>query len=98
MAVCITALNALCKQQKDTTKAVGHITHSLRLVNARLSGSHAVSNENMAAVMVMWLYEWFRGRHQCSVHFDGLVRMADLRGGVAEIGRTTPKLAQKLLR
>jgi transcription factor-like protein len=99
MAVSIMSLNNLCAHQEDTSKAVRHISHSLRLLSTRLSGAHAVSDENIMAVINMVQYDRCQGEYQRGVvHVDGLLRMIQLRGGIAELARANPKLALKVFR
>jgi hypothetical protein len=99
MAVSITALNTLCAHQEDARMAVRHISRALSLVNDRLSGTNALSIENIATVMVMAQYERCEGRCDHGVvHFDGLQRMIELRGGISELSKAKPKMALKIFR
>ncbi len=78
---------------------VRHHCLALRLVNARLSGRDAVSNETLTVVLILGLYERYQGDHERSrVHLDGLQRMVNMRGGMRELVRTGPDLARKILR
>ncbi|KAH6614439.1 hypothetical protein B0J18DRAFT_300899 [Chaetomium sp. MPI-SDFR-AT-0129] len=79
-----------------------HLCLALRLVNTRLSGENAASNETLMAVLVLGMYERQQGEYgRGLVHLDGLQRMVQLRGGLAkfsESGPSGPVLARKVFR
>lgn len=78
---------------------VHHLCVALRLVNAQLSGRDAASNETMAGVLVLGLYERYHGEYQRGLmHLDGLRRMLDLRGGIRALSTSSPDLARKIFR
>lgn len=95
----VTALNNLVIEQEDPTEAMRHLSHTFRLVNERLSGNDAVSDPTIAVVLTMAKYERLQGQHRHSlVHFEGLRRMVELRGGISQLTRNKPDLAQKIFR
>ena len=76
-----------------------HIAHTLRLVNEKLSGNDAIADPTIAVVVIMEKYERLRGRHcQSLIHFKGLQRMVELRGGISHLTSHRPGLAQKIMR
>ena len=78
---------------------VKHLCLAIRLVNARLSGRDAVSNETVMVVLSLGLYERFQGEYRRGLmHLDGLVQMIDLRGGIREFSTSRPDLARKVFR
>jgi hypothetical protein len=85
---------------KDNTPArLRHFCTALRMVNARLSGRNAASNENVVAVLLLGLYERYSGSYGNGlVHLDGLCRMLDMRGGLQGFAQTGQGLARKILR
>ena len=99
MAVSIVAVNRICTYQEDAAVALRHHTHTLRLVSARLSGKDAVTIENIAAVLMLSHYEHSMGQYRRGlVHLNGLLRMLEIRGGIAELARINPNMAQKIFR
>jgi hypothetical protein len=76
-----------------------HLSCTFRLVNDKLSGNEALSDTTMAVVVAMTQYERLRGHHrQGLVHFEGLQRIVELRGGISRLVNDRPGLAQKVFR
>lgn len=99
VAVSVTALNNLVIKQEDPIVAMRHLSHAFRLINERLSGNDAVSDTTIAVVVIMAKYEDLQGQyHQGLVHLEGLQRMVQLRGGMSQLMKNMPALAQKILR
>jgi hypothetical protein len=97
--VSISALNNLARKQEDAKEATHHISQALRLVNEKLSGTDAISNTNIAVVVIMAQFERLRNHYrQGLVHLDGLQRMVELRGGISQLKRDKPSLAHKIHR
>jgi hypothetical protein len=97
--VSISALNNLARKQEDAEKVTHHISQALRLVNEKLSGKNAISNTNIAVVVIMAQFERLQNHYrQGLVHLDGLQRMVELRGGISQLKRDKPSLAQKIHR
>lgn len=102
MALAIAALNRLCtarQEPADRDAAVAHLCRSFRLLNPRLSGAGAASDDNMAAVIVLDTYERSRGRYrEGRVHLAGLCRMVEMRGGLGAMAAGRPELPRKLFK
>ena len=99
MAIFMTAFPTSNRGRSHQTDRVRHLCLAIRLVNARLSGRDAVSNETVMVVLSLGLYERFQGEYRRGlVHLDGLVRMMDLRGGIREFSTSRPDLARKVFR
>ncbi|KAJ5808520.1 hypothetical protein N7474_009789 [Penicillium riverlandense] len=98
MAMAITALNSLVVQSEDPADAMRHLALSLRMVNQRLVSPHdALSDTTIAVVIMLSHYERHQGHmRQGQVHFDGLLRMVELRGGITYLAKTKPSIALKL--
>jgi hypothetical protein len=91
--------NSMLMGDADSREAVLHLTHTLRLVNKKLSGKEALSDTTMAAIVGMTQYERVRGQHhQAVVHFEGLQRIVELRGGITHLIAHQPAIAQKIFR
>lgn len=98
MAMAITALNSLVMQSEDPADAMRHMARSLRMVNQRLASPHdALSDTTIAVIIMLSHYERHNGHlRQGKVHFDGLLRIVELRGGIANLAKTNPYIAMKL--
>lgn len=72
-----------------------HVSMALRLMNERLSTTDGLSDASLASVMMLCLLSSIREEPwQTSIHFDGLCRMIDLRGGMEALSGN-PALAEK---
>ncbi|KAK4152618.1 hypothetical protein C8A00DRAFT_44371 [Chaetomidium leptoderma] len=91
--------SSLTNGQSNSAARVRHLCTALRLVNDRLSGRDAVSNETIIVVLVLGLYERVQGEYgRGLVHLDGLQRMLNMRGGIQEFAKNRPELARKIFR
>jgi hypothetical protein len=85
--------------QDNLSARTRHLCLALRLVNTRLSGTTAVSDETVIVVLVLGMYERQQGEyHRGRVHLDGLHRMVQMRGGVGEFAKVRPDLSRKIFR
>lgn len=99
MALSLTALDNIVIKQEDPAEAMNHLSRAFRLVNEKLSGNDAVSDTTIAVVIILSQYEGLQGRyHQGLVHFDGLQRMVELRGGITQLIRNNSCLVPKIFR
>ncbi|KAH6989020.1 hypothetical protein BKA56DRAFT_574963 [Ilyonectria sp. MPI-CAGE-AT-0026] len=99
VAAAIPAINMSVTTQEKNTEAMRHMSQALRLINERLSGDGAVSNQTIAAVVAMVLYERQQGQFRRGlIHVKGLRQMTELRGGLCQLARTEPGLATMILR
>ena len=95
----ILVLNRLMVDPEDTMVAIHHHSLTLRMVNERLSVGDGVSDTTIAAVLMMAQFEHYQDQHQRGLyHLQALRRIADLRGGIAELKRCIPYLTQKIFR
>ena len=99
MAMSVTVLNNLLIKQEDPTEAIRHMSQALRLVSERLSGNDAVSDTTLAVVVAMAQCARLQGQYrQGLVHLEGLQQMIELRGGVSQLTRNQPGLAQMIFK
>lgn len=84
----------------DTTAArVHHLCLALRLINQRLSGGNAATDENIIVVLLLGLYETFTGAHDRRlVHVEGLQRIVEMRGGIRAFAKSNPIWGRKIFR
>ncbi|KFZ20262.1 hypothetical protein V501_00247 [Pseudogymnoascus sp. VKM F-4519 (FW-2642)] len=99
IAASVTARNGLVVEKYDPKEAMRHLSQTFRLINERLSGNDAVSDETIAVVVILAQHERLRGHHREGlVHISGLERMVQLRGGVTALSRYRPGLTQKMFK
>ena len=99
MATAIPCLNKLASKPEDILQAMRHISHTLRLVNQKLSGQSGVTDLTISAIVNMAQYEHQQNQHQQGfVHVQGLRRITQLRGGVSQLMKSPAGLVQKILR
>lgn len=84
---------------QDADWEIRHVSHTLSLVNQRLSGTDATCDAILAAVTMMAQYERHQGRHKHGLmHMQGLLRLVNMRGGIHVLLRENVVLAQKIVR
>lgn len=99
MATAIPCLNKLASKPEGVFQAMRHVSHTLRLVNQKLSDQSAVTDLTISAIVNMAQYEHHQNQHQQGfIHVQGLRRIAQLRGGVSELMKSPSSLVQKILR
>ncbi|KAF4970584.1 hypothetical protein FZEAL_10004 [Fusarium zealandicum] len=80
-------------QQTSAASNVNHLGRALSLINDKLSSRDALSDTILASVIVLCSLENMRGdARKMTVHFEGLCRMIELRGGVAALEKNPPLL------
>ncbi|CAH0044786.1 unnamed protein product [Clonostachys solani] len=100
---CLVALSEACisfivHREQDSAEFTQHLTRGLQLVNAKLSGVHALSDVAICTVILLCLISSIRKiPSQTKVHFDGLCRMINLRGGLHHL-KENPFLTEKAQR
>ncbi|RYP11329.1 hypothetical protein DL764_000147 [Monosporascus ibericus] len=82
-----------------SSKALYHISKAYGLVNLKLSGPESVSDNAIAAVVTLAIYQQIHQQHSTGlIHLNGLYRMIQLRGGIARLMKENRALALKPLR
>jgi hypothetical protein len=100
---CFVALSEACidfiiGKERCSNEYRHHIATALRLINSKLSGDQAVSDTNIAGVTAICVLSSIRDQPwQTKVHFDGLCRMIEVRGGMETL-LDTPALCEKAFR
>lgn len=76
-----------------------HLSNTLRLVNVKLTGNEALADGTLAVIVGMTQYERLRGEYrQALVHFAGLERIIELRGGISQLLVHSSEIAQKIFK
>lgn len=83
---------------EDAAESLQHLSQAIRLINKRLSGKEALSDPTIAAIVGLIRHDRLRDQyHTAMIHFKGLRRVIELRGGVAHL-MSNPHLANKIFR
>jgi hypothetical protein len=97
---CLVALSEACIDflvgiERYSHEFTYHMCLGLRLVNEKLSSSQALSDTSIATVISLCLiYSMRQLPVQVIVHFEGLCRLIELRGGLNQL-RDNPTLVEK---
>ncbi|KAH9206689.1 hypothetical protein DL95DRAFT_438854 [Leptodontidium sp. 2 PMI_412] len=87
------------RRPRMSSKALYHISQAYSLVNKKLSGPDFVSDNAIAAVVSLAIYQQIHHLYSTGlIHLDGLRRMIELRGGMAKLIKQNRALAVKPLR
>jgi hypothetical protein len=93
------ALDRLTAKNEGPLTSMHHLSQTLHLINERLSGDNAVSDPNIAVVIMMAHYDRSQDQYaQGFAHVKGLQRMVAMRGGIARLLRIRPDIAHKILK
>lgn len=80
-------------------QAMGHLSKAYSLVNQTLSKPEPVSDECIAAVVSLGIYQRVHQEPSAgSIHMAGLYEMIQLRGGMTSLFNENRALAQKIWR
>ncbi|OAK98702.1 hypothetical protein IQ06DRAFT_378573 [Phaeosphaeriaceae sp. SRC1lsM3a] len=96
LAICFSFTTHFGGPRRISSEALRHISQAYRMTNERLSSFEACSDQAIAVVTMLAIYQ--RMHHQQAVglvHFQGLRRMVELRGGLAKLASENRALAQK---
>lgn len=79
-----------------TEDSIRHISRAYSLINERLSVPVMPSDESIAVVCALAAHQRVIGQHAVGkVHFDGLCRMLQLRGGITRVYKEHRRLTIK---
>lgn len=82
------------QSNSHTTESNRYLGSALSIINKRLAGADGLSDSTLAVVISLCLVEIARQKpQQAQLHFNGLCRMIDMRGGIACL--TNYDLAEK---
>lgn len=66
--------------------AIGHLSQAIQLVNSKLASGEALSDKTIFVVLGLTIHEQLRDdRHKWKIHFNGLCRLVELRGGLTQL-------------
>jgi hypothetical protein len=95
----MTVISSYTANRDDARDAIHHLCCTFRMVNEQLSKPEIVPVPTIATVMMLAQYERHQSHnYQGLVHMNGLQRLINLRGGLLEINKDLPLLAQKIFR
>ncbi|KAH8898898.1 hypothetical protein GQ53DRAFT_878165 [Thozetella sp. PMI_491] len=77
----------------DSPEGLYHLSQTFTLVNKRLESEDALSDSTLAVIVMLIIQEQIRKRKlEAQVHYQGLVKMIDLRGGLGQLENNLPLL------
>ncbi|KAH8653629.1 hypothetical protein BX600DRAFT_515884 [Xylariales sp. PMI_506] len=98
VAVAITLIEPTEIRPQNLTDILYHMARSLQIVKEKLSSEEALNDSTLATIISLTQFDRVQGRYeQGIVHFEGLLRMTLLRGGVSGFLRN-PAILQKIFR
>jgi hypothetical protein len=92
---CAISLMAACNETilggKGSSKAVFHSSQTFAQVNKRLGTDQALSDSTLAIIVMLIMQEQMRKEeHEAEIHYEGLKKMVELRGGLSQIESNRP--------
>ncbi|KAL1861333.1 hypothetical protein VTK73DRAFT_7148 [Phialemonium thermophilum] len=86
------ACNELCLGEAySSLESLHHLSLAIRLVNKRLAGDDALADSTLTLVMMLILQEQIRkGMFEADIHFEGLKKLVELRGGIEKLETNLP--------
>lgn len=79
----------------SSPQALAYLSNSLFLVKRRMEGENALSDSTLCMVMMLILQEQVRHGEASQIHYEGLSRMINLRGGLSQL-QSCPTLLLKM--
>ena len=77
------------------TEAIYHLNQAVRLVNAKITTSEALSDSVISVVNLLVLQGLIReDQSHAKTHLDGLRKMVELRGGLGQLLQNEPLLVK----
>ncbi|KAH8888079.1 hypothetical protein GQ53DRAFT_872304 [Thozetella sp. PMI_491] len=79
-----------------STEALYHLSQTLALLNERLQSNEALSDSTLAIIVMLLIQEQIRkGRMEAEIHYTGLQKLVELRGGLCTL-EENPTLLLKI--
>jgi hypothetical protein len=80
-------------QKTSSCKAMHHLSRTFDLVKKRLESDEALSDSTLGLILMLIIQEQIRKEHvQAEVHYEGLRKIIELRGGLGELENNLPLL------
>jgi hypothetical protein len=77
----------------SSPQAMYHLSKTFDLVNKRLESDEALSDSTLGLILMLVIQEQIRREHlQAEVHYEGLRKMVELRGGLCQLESNLPLL------
>jgi hypothetical protein len=72
----------------SSPEALYHVSQTLALVRKRLESDEALSDTTIGIILMLILQEQLRKEYkEAKVHYEGLRKMVELRGGLCQLER-----------
>ena len=77
----------------SSPEALYHLSQTFTLVERRLKSDEALSDSTLGIILMLVIQEQIRKEErQARVHYEGLTKMVELRGGLCKLERNRPLL------
>lgn len=77
----------------SSPEALGHLSQAFTLVNRRLMSDEALSDSTLGIVLMLIFQEQIREEQwEAKIHYEGLRKMIELRGGLSQLEGNLPLL------
>lgn len=80
-------------QVVSSPETLYHLSQTFALVQTRLTSDEALSDSTLGIILMLIIQEQVRNEHQkAEVHYEGLRKMIELRGGLCQLEGNLPLL------
>jgi hypothetical protein len=77
----------------SSPEAMYHLSRTFALLKKRLKSDEALSDSTLGLILMLIIQEQIRKEHmQAKVHYEGLRKMVELRGGLCQLENNLPLL------
>jgi hypothetical protein len=77
----------------SSQKALYHVSHAFASVREKLDSDEALSDSTLALILMLLIQEQVRNQQfVAAIHYEGLRKMIELRGGLCQLEGNLPLL------
>lgn len=77
----------------SSPEALYHLSQTFTLVKKRLKSNEALSDSTLGIIVMLIIQELIRNEQtEAEIHYEGLRKMIELRGGICQLERNIPLL------
>lgn len=88
-----TCIEFFLGHKHSSPEVLYHLSETFRLVNEKLNSDEALSDTSLGTILMLIIQEQIRKeKQQADVHYQGLRRMIQLRGGISTLENNPPLL------
>ena len=76
-----------------SSEGLYHLSQTFTLVKGKLESDEALSDSTLSIIVMLIIQEQMRkGKWEAEVHYQGLLKMIELRGGLSQLENNLPLL------